>query len=778
MGCFTYKGKRYNSLQEVYADAGVTPEQQQQAMSMFTQYINQGGSEQDIEGFRQFTKQFQKEEIPNVSDEFYNAQELQEDDLADYSVLGEEDIVSLAKDIDSNIDKNQDKIIELLNKRKQDLEEIYTKAKEQWDKLSSQEKRGMKAIENKMLELHKEILSQSDRLGVLTRPISSATFEKIASDILALKGINVAGQSMSNLVDPSFMIEKAQELMQSQDNIGAAALNSSSHILFSQVGVNINMDMGDIIFFDYNIQNGKPSLGSHKTIDGKYFISDLLSEMLGAYTDATNNPFMYHINANKEGIGVWNLMIRLGINPKLTALFMSQSILINFLQEKSVNNSKYHLETGLADRGFITKKLEGLAEAQKEGKISGQEALSEENLIRLLEKKARGEPYSEKDKQDNARILQQFLLLEKYAQRLTDAVLSIQYDTSGIQKNTGITQIRQGMTDFVSQQNWFENYDELFLENQFMYPFRESTSEIIKIITPLFNHLSNPNMKRVFDKFIDMAKRQHDRDLLIDNFKSDFVTYLYHTRLLQGKEHLIMPLQGLKQKKPTIAAYIKRIRDRPEYKDIDILQEMEIHLNKIDNTTGEVLDGITLPVDNLDPDDVNRISESWQRLYDLDPPLAIAIYQASMFQTGIERSPLNLLSFAPAELHAANMKTLQEYLNESDDYSNYIHEFFLNNRQFFKKFSKAAKAENSEWPAWYKVVYQEGNMSTVYYLFDKQVEGSKMKASADYSKKIGLKRYFDQELAPYYTQYKSTLPNTHGSTKIDIAEKIEKYMNC
>jgi hypothetical protein len=76
----TYRGVRYNSLEELYKSVNtITPEQKQQAIQTFTDYVNQTGRK-DIEGFREFVKnnnitkaetsQFDKNNIENLISNF------------------------------------------------------------------------------------------------------------------------------------------------------------------------------------------------------------------------------------------------------------------------------------------------------------------------------------------------------------------------------------------------------------------------------------------------------------------------------------------------------------------------------------------------------------------------------------------------------------------------------------------------------------------------------------------------------------------------------------
>ena len=55
----TYKGIRYNSLEELYRANGITPEQKQKAQQKFQEYINATGK-QDIEGFKQWNNRQQQ----------------------------------------------------------------------------------------------------------------------------------------------------------------------------------------------------------------------------------------------------------------------------------------------------------------------------------------------------------------------------------------------------------------------------------------------------------------------------------------------------------------------------------------------------------------------------------------------------------------------------------------------------------------------------------------------------------------------------------------------
>jgi len=72
----TYKGKRYNSLEELYKANGVTEQQKQQAQQLYSQYLDtnpqaERGSKQDIQGFKEFvekdTQQDYGDELAGIS---------------------------------------------------------------------------------------------------------------------------------------------------------------------------------------------------------------------------------------------------------------------------------------------------------------------------------------------------------------------------------------------------------------------------------------------------------------------------------------------------------------------------------------------------------------------------------------------------------------------------------------------------------------------------------------------------------------------------------------
>jgi type III secretory pathway component EscR len=64
----TYKGVRYNSLEELYKANGVNEQQKQQAVQSYSEYVEQTGK-RDIEGFREFVdKTIQKNQIENKKD--------------------------------------------------------------------------------------------------------------------------------------------------------------------------------------------------------------------------------------------------------------------------------------------------------------------------------------------------------------------------------------------------------------------------------------------------------------------------------------------------------------------------------------------------------------------------------------------------------------------------------------------------------------------------------------------------------------------------------------
>jgi len=671
--------------------------------------------------------------------------------------------------IRENMRRNKDVIQAAKVKRDNALEQIYEKAFEEFDKLDIYEKNGKKAIENEMLRMHQALLSDYRRFDELINPISTDTFKAQANIINNLKNRDTNPQALYNIVDPTFVINKGIEFQHAKQNIGRAALNATSHILFSQANVYLNLPRGKNIYLSHNstLQGGqiRPSLAGLKTTDGKHYISDLLSEMINAYVDAAKDPFIFQINGGPISANVMFLLIRLGVPVNDAIAFMNQPIIDDYIKGLAARRSTYLYTTGKTDWKFVDKITNKYKSATKPN--APQKAMKSLTQMRnMIEKVGKGMELNDAEKAAQLAILDQYMMLEDVSDSLRRAIWGTSYDTSAGGKNTGQLMHRLKLTEQTIDEGLLGNYERIFDKGSFLEPFYSSVKDLLDMITPYMVTLNNPGLREQIDKFVSLTMDEFEYEKTIDAMKSDLITYIVHRQLdLKGRNSLINSFQTIDGVKVRNSTVPKRVQDykaqvaRGDAAPNEFIEALSVKLAIKDPFTGQTIDNLSINSGSkIDKEDSDIYTKEWERLMITHPTLATELGEFLWLQSGLQNSPINFIDLMPNAIYADIMhRSLQGLEQNSKAFQNFYHEFFLNNSQFFKSVG-SVRAIKDSWPA-YKVTDSRGMVPDTKYYFNRQLLSKDKMGTVRNFRNDSTKKYFpDADFSEYVKKKSQNYP--------------------
>lgn len=310
------------------------------------------------------------------------------------------------------------------------------------------------------------------------------------------------GLSDLELASPTHQIKIKAQNMGSKIGIGQGANHLSHHALAQMSNLSIKFKVGKI--------QSKLDLSREFDFRGKR-ISQTISGYLNAYLDNAKDPYITLINNNKATANVVFLLLRSGLPKDVVNRFISQPILKELSNNKSVLNAKIHrdnpvfaefnkvtvsedTETGLNEMKEAKKNQVVDAVAETWAKYNGgdynmsvlpnieshlftnTEGLSKDELNDQMDEIAGKLEEQLKNPNDNTQkeILLLYLSLSERSSRLSDLVRASKYDTDGVGISFAESVVIENNYNKVSSSNAYNNADVL-LNETFLNEFRKNT---------------------------------------------------------------------------------------------------------------------------------------------------------------------------------------------------------------------------------------------------------------------------------------------------------------
>ena len=349
------------------------------------------------------------------------------------------------------------------------------------------------AIQNRIMEVQKEILARSQSYVKLLSPTNTRKAKDIALKIRSLKNeVENPDIGWNEIISFKNKQEVASRMWSGIDNLGITAVNNT-HLVKSQIG-GLNLPINKE--FDYDGQTYKTALYAEgfKNVPALSFsnildieggnIKDTFSQILNASADVSKDPFLFDLNITPETGNVSMLLLRAGVPLEWTASFLNQPIIKRYLELKSINDNVALRETGRGTGlNVIANQIRKEFKYPKWSKYTST-YFSTDQLQSMIGMNSsviqNDKTYSEYQIQ----ILRDFITYDALGQKLSELTNSMSFDTKAPQNRTHAKLMIERLNNIINNSP-FENVNNI-IENTYLKSLKNVVEESTKMFSDLF----------------------------------------------------------------------------------------------------------------------------------------------------------------------------------------------------------------------------------------------------------------------------------------------------
>ncbi len=570
---------------------------------------------------------------------------------------------------------------------------------EEFEKLPLELQNTKEALENRYIDVLRQILQLPENFASLVEPNSTKVLKDAEQYINRLYKGAEEPKSLLDRLDNAFT---RHSFLMGKDAVGIGASHMSLHGLSQKVdlGFEVDLEAGQKFHFDTNSkQEGnlvRYSLSSVLSKDGKR-ISHIISSFLSAFVDISKDPFIININGGYTTASYYITAIKLGIPVRDVVLWFNQPVIRDFIHEYEKNRS---ILTKANDKKlYFSQILDNLGE--KYGFAYGEPIVKDSNFteeelegfIKHYVSNQKTGKYSSKFSESQGLLLKDFIYLTQVSWELFHYQQAINWDVA---RTTTFDAVRIKWAKVnKAKDGLFKDYITPLLSNSFIsIPFN-AKKEVINSLGALYL-TEHPIVREILNPILsDLYKAGLPKDQIekeARNLKKDFITYLLHTT----------PISINNQEPKLLTSYIKDffLSDENIAKKLRAyqLQEKEgklspnFFLRSLQSIFPKILKSKVSNIrllkkvndkfdsDLLTSDFANLRNEGLESFtYDL-------IIQ-SLLQSGVKVTPKSLHEIIPNELFTKITTQIKEIFSKEDlrptqvQISNFINSYYENNWQ-------------------------------------------------------------------------------------------------
>lgn len=565
----------------------------------------------------------------------------------------------------------------------------------------------IKAIDNRILELLSEFATSPDNFFQLTLPNSSDKLKNAAkriqwimnakpSDLSDEKAFEkwvkeeegrVKKLSFYNIADLNYILGVTVRNLVGKALVGIGALQSTNNVMAQMVNLSIapkiTNSKGETELTHINLTGGVKEgeivrLSSLLNAD-KDDIWELLSQFINAAVDAAKDPFILDLNVLTNTAATFAYLLRAGVPLRTLSAFMSQPVIKTYIKNQSIYES--HLAEVNGTKKFRDEIIDlTLSEyALPEGKDKVFTADELELMIRDGSKVQGFHKYQ-------GQILKDFLRYQETAKALSEAITATTYDTKPY-KNTGELMYRLMTTQKVIDKGEIVNYEKLFQPGGYFNSMRNANKEALEMFKPLVQAIGNPEVKKVFEEyltiFINNSVSEDEREQAIRKFKANFITYLLQSGNIkisgQNQGRVTSSFESLFKGENSLPHQINKYKSSQEYVPNLLIEELYAIF------TGPV-DNLRFYNTRLDKLEADGVTNAWLELFDKKHQLAVDLAKFIILQSGVENSPINFISYMPAEIYGEIVKNTMVGQMSEGQAKSFVAQFFRQAANLTKDF--------------------------------------------------------------------------------------------
>lgn len=503
---------------------------------------------------------------------------------------------------------------------------------------------------NRLVEISKDITSDSENFVNLITPNSVNNLKRLVQEIRELKGEakEPTVKSQTELLKFKYKVEQFNNFLSGKAGVGISAVQNTNHIIYQLSGAKVSKQYIDNIYMEIK---GNGNLGNITNLNGTK-ISELISEFINAYVDIAKDPFVFDLNATTEAAGVWFYLTRLGADFNTIAYFMNQPIITEYLKAKSVNNS---LVVKNSSQFLQRKQLEEQVKRKYIKHVNPEEKTEfkvyDTKDNDTLKEYIKGKDNSQEFYRAQLQFLDNYLEYSEQSRLLSDVAQALNMDTAGVGKNLDASEDKKNLFEKVDASNFISNWRDVF-NTTFLKVFDKHDFSI-KAYNDLF-FSSRPDINIYLRDVIDSIPtfKTIDKDKVTSLVRNDFINYLlqnygtsdgkllneYKDILFKGENSLAKRLIKLKQKE-------NKTPQEQEILDNKFVQELFPLLNQGFKKT----DNIKIFTKRLDTFTYNLFTEEFRKLKDISPETYNNLVRLGVLQSGLNNSPITYLGLIPYE---------------------------------------------------------------------------------------------------------------------------------
>lgn len=237
--------------------------------------------------------------------------------------------------------------------------------------------KGVKGVENQVVETIREILEQPEVFSSLIRPNETDLVKGVADDLskFDVQGYNplanktkAAGEKISptRVLEPRYNLYKHESNNIGKKTLGIGAVDNSYSSIFKRIGAFLNTE------YTFRTSTGKEHtrnvriLMPHNSINksdkavislsdlstvGNEKISELISQLMNGWVDIEKDAWIFNINGNNTAGPVLLFLLEAGVDFKTAAYFVSQPLVVDYIKSINRMSSPFYEAAGGVNDG-------------------------------------------------------------------------------------------------------------------------------------------------------------------------------------------------------------------------------------------------------------------------------------------------------------------------------------------------------------------------------------------------------------------------------------------
>lgn len=528
------------------------------------------------------------------------------------------------------------------------------------------------ALENRLIEISKDIVSAEINREQLLTPITTKTLKDIRNEIVDITDPERTAPNFADIIGNfEYMVNVIERNVQSKQGTGVAALHLADHTHAMKHGYEFKER---ITALPHNLTlDNRSSLGRRLDASEAAYISDILNQMVNVYVDGAKDPITFDLNASLDTANVVLTLLRVGVRPREVFMYMTQPAIKEYTHRKRVQKS---ILSKTQEKYIMTDQSIGQELARLYPKLkAGTEIRITPDVLRAQLKNP--------TKEVQRYLLDDFQQLEEHAQTLSDYMQATRIDTQAMGRNTSELDLILYTAQKIINDPQIINSEKVLTEG-FLSPHYKALQAFEKMYTPFFMNKKDGNLSTVYKALMDyLNSRRLSNEAkirILDRFKADFVTY----KLMTG-----LPIINGERVRAPLNTEIERLFFGPNNIAVQTEAMQAAHpknllLKQLFPVKGveEIMDGkrmnnVKMFDQKMSPIEQGQLIDSWRELFAYEQRYATDLVKAVILQSGIQNSPMNFSKFIPAEIYME--MTLSVEGDRGNNYLKFLQEFFLNN---------------------------------------------------------------------------------------------------